>query len=231
MYRAGDVRVETVPDPVLREPTDAIVRVTSACICGSDLWPYQSMPANEQGRRMGHEFIGIVEEAGADVGGFAPGDLVVAPFVWSDNTCDFCTEGLQMVCRHGGQWGSAGGATDVVATRGHRRDARADQRRRYARRAGVRRDQAIDGDRGRRMSKNSCPTSSTAPSSRDGCSTAPSASTRFPRATRPWTTAKPSRSSSALKGGRQMPAAAVSARRVDMSSIWVPAGRPFWPLP
>ena len=72
MYKAGDVRVENVPDPVLREPTDAIVRVTSACICGSDLWPYQSMPANEQGRRMGHEFIGIVEEVGSEVSGFAP---------------------------------------------------------------------------------------------------------------------------------------------------------------
>ena len=59
MYQAGDVRVENVPDAVLHEPTDVIVRVTSACICGSDLWPYQSMPANEQGRRMGHEFIGM----------------------------------------------------------------------------------------------------------------------------------------------------------------------------
>ena len=108
MYQAGDVRVESVPDPVLHEPTDAIVRVTSACICGSDLWPYQSMPANEQGRRMGHEFIGIVEEVGAEVSGFAPGDLVVAPFVWSDNTCDFCTAGLQIACRHGGGWGAPG---------------------------------------------------------------------------------------------------------------------------
>jgi threonine dehydrogenase-like Zn-dependent dehydrogenase len=108
MYKAGDVRVENVPDPVLREPTDAIVRVTSACICGSDLWPYQSMPANEQGRRMGHEFIGIVEELGSEVSGFAPGDLVVAPFVWSDNTCDFCTAGLQIACRHGGGWGEPG---------------------------------------------------------------------------------------------------------------------------
>jgi threonine dehydrogenase-like Zn-dependent dehydrogenase len=108
MYQAGDVRVETVPDPVLREPTDAIVRVASACICGSDLWPYQSMPANEQGRRMGHEFIGVVEEVGSEVPGFAAGDLVVAPFVWSDNTCDFCAAGLQIACRHGGEWGAPG---------------------------------------------------------------------------------------------------------------------------
>src|SRR6478672_2519495 len=79
MYQAGDVRVENVPDPVLREQTDAIVRVTSACICGSDLWPYQSMPFKEQGRRMGHEFIGIVEEVGSEVSGFERGDLVVAP--------------------------------------------------------------------------------------------------------------------------------------------------------
>ena len=108
MYQAGDVRVETVPDPVIHEPTDAIVRITSACVCGSDLWPYRSMPFKEEGRRMGHEFIGIVEEVGADVSGFAPGDLVVAPFVWADNTCDFCREGLHTSCRHGGGWGAPG---------------------------------------------------------------------------------------------------------------------------
>src|ERR1700754_3048898 len=108
MYQAGDVRVETVPDPVLREPTDAIVRVTSACICGSDLWPYQSMPFKAQGRQMGHEFIGVVEEVGSVVSGFRRGELVVAPFVWADNTCDFCREGLHTSCRHGGGWGSPG---------------------------------------------------------------------------------------------------------------------------
>jgi len=106
MYEAGDVRVENVPDPVLKDPTDAVVRVTSACICGSDLWPYQSMPHKDGGRRMGHEFIGIVEDVGADVAGLQRGDLVVAPFVWADNTCDFCREGLQTSCRHGGGWGA-----------------------------------------------------------------------------------------------------------------------------
>ena len=108
MYKAGDVRVDDVPDPVLHEPTDAIVRITQACICGSDLWPYQSMPVSDEGRRMGHEFIGVVEDLGSGVSGLKRGDLVVAPFVWADNTCDFCTEGLQTSCRHGGGWGAPG---------------------------------------------------------------------------------------------------------------------------
>src|SRR5258707_6210792 len=105
MYGAGDVGVENVPDPTLRDPTDAVVRVLGSCICGSDLWPYGSMPASERGQRMGHEFLGVVEDAGAEVSGLKAGDVVVAPFVWSDNTCDFCREGLQTSCRHGGQWG------------------------------------------------------------------------------------------------------------------------------
>jgi threonine dehydrogenase-like Zn-dependent dehydrogenase len=108
MYEAGDVRVEDVPDPVIRQPTDAIVRVTRSCICGSDLWPYQSLPVTDGGNRMGHEFIGVVEDTGNEVSTLKRGDLVVAPFVWADNTCDFCTEGLQISCRHGGQWGSPG---------------------------------------------------------------------------------------------------------------------------
>jgi threonine dehydrogenase-like Zn-dependent dehydrogenase len=108
MYGAGDVRVETVPDAKLQEPTDALVRVTQACICGSDLWPYDSMPRTLEGRRMGHEFIGVIEDLGRDVSGFTRGDVVVAPFVWADNTCDFCVEGLQTSCRHGGGWGAPG---------------------------------------------------------------------------------------------------------------------------
>ncbi len=105
MYGAGDVRVENVPDARIVEPTDALLRVTRACICGSDLWPYNQMEPTEHGRRMGHEFIGVVEDVGADVRTVKPGDLVVAPFAWSDGTCLFCREGLQTSCLHGGFWG------------------------------------------------------------------------------------------------------------------------------
>ncbi|HEX8760790.1 MAG TPA: zinc-dependent alcohol dehydrogenase family protein [Pseudonocardiaceae bacterium] len=108
IYGAGDVRVENVPDPKLQEPTDAVVRVLRSCICGSDLWPYGSMPASEQGQRMGHEFLGVVEDVGSDVSELKAGDVVVAPFVWADNTCDFCAEGLHTSCRHGGFWGAPG---------------------------------------------------------------------------------------------------------------------------
>jgi threonine dehydrogenase-like Zn-dependent dehydrogenase len=116
MYGAGDVRVETVPDARLIEPSDALLRVTRACICGSDLWPYQSMPSTGVGRRMGHEFIGIVEDVGADVRTVGKGHLVVAPFAWSDGTCEFCRQGLQTSCLHGGFWGGEldGGQGEAV---------------------------------------------------------------------------------------------------------------------
>src|SRR5437588_7336479 len=108
MYGPGDVRIETVPDAGLVDATDAVVRVTRAAICGSDLWPYKSMEPSETGRRMGHEFIGVVEAAGTDVDTMKVGDLVVAPFVWSDGTCVFCREGLQTSCLHGGRYGDDG---------------------------------------------------------------------------------------------------------------------------
>lgn len=108
IYGAGDVRVENVPDPVLREPTDAVVRVLRACVCGSDLWPYGSRLATEHGDRIGHEFLGVVEEAGAEVSGLKPRDVVVAPFTFSDGTCEFCREGLHTSCRHGGFWAANG---------------------------------------------------------------------------------------------------------------------------
>jgi threonine dehydrogenase-like Zn-dependent dehydrogenase len=116
MYGAGDVRVENVPDPRIAQATDAIVRVTHACICGSDLWPYQQMEPAPAGRRMGHEFIGIVEDAGSAVRTVKKGDLVVAPFAWSDGTCEFCRQGLQTSCLHGGFWGGEldGGQGEAV---------------------------------------------------------------------------------------------------------------------
>ena len=106
IHGAGDVRVEEVPDPELRAATDAIVRVHRTCICGSDLWPYQSMAADEQGKRIGHEFLGVVEETGSEVAGVRKGDLVVAPFTFSDGECEFCRESLHTSCVHGGLWGT-----------------------------------------------------------------------------------------------------------------------------
>jgi threonine dehydrogenase-like Zn-dependent dehydrogenase len=107
LYEAGNVRVENVPDDRLIEPTDAIVTVTRACICGSDLWPYNSMEPSDTGRRMGHEAIGVVENVGADVRTLKVGDLVVMPFAFSDGTCIFCHEGLPTSCVHGGFFGNA----------------------------------------------------------------------------------------------------------------------------
>src|SRR5829696_9175478 len=108
MFGAGDVRIEDVPDARLVEPTDALVIVTRAAICGSDLWPYKSMEPSETGRRMGHEFIGVVEAVGSDVRTLKAGDLVVAPFLWSDGTCVFCREELHTSCFHGGRYGGDG---------------------------------------------------------------------------------------------------------------------------
>jgi threonine dehydrogenase-like Zn-dependent dehydrogenase len=102
MYAAGDVRIENVPDAGVVEPTDALVRVTRACICGSDLWPYKSLERTDSGRRMGHEAIGVVEAVGADVRTLTAGDVVVMPFAFSDGTCVFCHEGLHTSCIHGG---------------------------------------------------------------------------------------------------------------------------------
>lgn len=106
MYGAGDVRVENVPDARLIEPTDALVSVRLACICGSDLWPYNLMEPAETGRPMGHEAIGVVEAAGAGVRTLKAGDVVVMPFAFSDGACDFCHEGLHTSCVHGGFFGS-----------------------------------------------------------------------------------------------------------------------------
>src|SRR3954463_15090922 len=112
MFSAGDVRIETVPDARLREPTDALVVVNRAAICGSDLWPYKTLEASATGQPMGHEAIGVVDAVGADVRTVKVGDLVIMPFAYSDGTCVFCQAGLQTACVHGGFFGSAevGGA-------------------------------------------------------------------------------------------------------------------------
>lgn len=105
MHRAGDVRVENVPDATIVKPTDAVIRVTRACICGSDLWPYKELEPVAAGRRMGHETIGIVEAVGRDVRTVKRGDFVVMPFAYSDGTCAFCHEGLHTSCVRGGFFG------------------------------------------------------------------------------------------------------------------------------
>jgi threonine dehydrogenase-like Zn-dependent dehydrogenase/DNA-directed RNA polymerase specialized sigma24 family protein len=106
LHGAGDVRVEHVPDAKIEEPSDALIRITRACICGSDLWPYKSLDPSEGARVMGHEAIGVVEDVGAEVSAVKPGDLVVMPFATSDGTCIFCEEGLQTECVHAGFFGN-----------------------------------------------------------------------------------------------------------------------------
>lgn len=102
MYGAGDVRIEDVRDPRIEEPTDAVIRVVRASICGSDLWPYNDLPTSETGRPMGHEAVGVVEDVGAEVRDVGRGDLVVMPFAFSDGSCAFCHEGLHTACVRGG---------------------------------------------------------------------------------------------------------------------------------
>jgi threonine dehydrogenase-like Zn-dependent dehydrogenase len=117
MYSAGDVRIENVPDPQIIEPTDAVIRVIRACVCGSDLWPYQKMEYSDTGRVMGHEAIGVVEDVGTDVRTIKRGDFVIMPFAFSDGTCVFCHDGLQTSCIHGGFFGTtevAGAQAEAV---------------------------------------------------------------------------------------------------------------------
>ena len=108
MFGAGNVCIETIPDARIIEPTDAVVVVSCACICGSDLWPYKTMEPSTAGRRMGHEAIGIVESIGAEVRTIKAGDTVLMPFAYSDGTCPLCREGLQTSCVSGGFFGQGG---------------------------------------------------------------------------------------------------------------------------
>ncbi len=116
-HAPGDVRVDNVPDSQIQAPTDAIVRITHACICGSDLWPYRGLDDWKPGWRTGHEWMGIVEEVGSEVRTMKKGDRVLAPFAFSDGSCEFCGTGLQTSCLQGGFWGGAssdGGQAEAI---------------------------------------------------------------------------------------------------------------------
>ena len=111
-----DIRVEQVRDAALHEPTDAVVRITHAAICGSDLWPYRGLEPFPPGGRLGHEWMGMVEEVGSMVSTIKRGDRVIAPFAFSDGTCEFCRKGLYTNCLHGGVWGQThdGGQAEAI---------------------------------------------------------------------------------------------------------------------
>lgn len=106
----GDVRVEQVPDAAVSSARDAVVRVTHACVCGSDLWPYSGGLPKDPGTRIGHEFLGVVEAVGDAVQEVAVGDLVLSPFTWSDGACEHCHRGLTSSCLRGGFFGGTEGS-------------------------------------------------------------------------------------------------------------------------
>lgn len=97
-----DIRLEDRPRPEITAPTDAVIKITAGCICGSDLWPYRGENAVSAGSTIGHEMVGVVEEVGAEVTSFVPGDFVIVPFCTCDNTCAHCQNGAHSACRNGG---------------------------------------------------------------------------------------------------------------------------------
>jgi threonine dehydrogenase-like Zn-dependent dehydrogenase len=112
----GAVEVGERPDPVIQEPTDAVVRVVLGCVCGSDLWYYRGDSPHAVGS-IGHEFIGVVEQTGAEVRGVHQGELVVAPFIFSDMSCPHCLNGSTISCVAGGNFGNGqidGGQGEAV---------------------------------------------------------------------------------------------------------------------
>jgi threonine dehydrogenase-like Zn-dependent dehydrogenase len=100
LYAPRDVRLEQRDDPKITEPTDAIIRMTATCVCGSDLWDYRGINPVTQPTPMGHEYCGIVEEVGSDVHSIKPGQFVIGSFFASDNTCPHCQAGFQSSCQH-----------------------------------------------------------------------------------------------------------------------------------
>ena len=114
MYGERDIRIDEAPEPVLKAQTDAIVRVTAACVCGSDLWSYRGITPVPSPRHMGHEFVGIIEQVGSEVATVKVGDFVIAPFYYCDNTCINCRNGVTTSCLNGGWWGADDRNGDVV---------------------------------------------------------------------------------------------------------------------
>ncbi|HZS19770.1 MAG TPA: alcohol dehydrogenase catalytic domain-containing protein, partial [Pseudonocardiaceae bacterium] len=100
LYAPRDVRFEQRDDPKIIEPADAIVRLSATCVCGSDLWYYRGISPVTQPSPMGHEYCGIVEEVGSDVGSIRPGQFVIGSFFASDNTCPHCQAGFHSSCQH-----------------------------------------------------------------------------------------------------------------------------------
>jgi threonine dehydrogenase-like Zn-dependent dehydrogenase len=114
LYAPRDVRVEDRDDPKIIEPTDAIIRLSATCVCGSDLWPYRGIEAVDGPSPMGHEYVGIVQEVGSQVTNIRPGQFVVGSFLASDNTCEICRAGYQTSCMHKEPIGAEGAQAESL---------------------------------------------------------------------------------------------------------------------
>ena len=119
LYAPGDVRVEERDDPKLVEPTDAIIRLSATCVCGSDLWPYRGIEAVDGPSPMGHEYAGIVQEVGSEVEDIRPGQFVVGSFWASDNTCELCQAGYHSSCVQRVLMGTIDTGLEVIAAAGN----------------------------------------------------------------------------------------------------------------
>jgi threonine dehydrogenase-like Zn-dependent dehydrogenase len=114
LHAPGDVRVEQREDPKIEQPTDAIIRVTASCVCGSDLWPYRGIEPVGEPTPMGHEYVGVVEEVGREVRNVRPGQFVIGSFWASDNTCEICQAGYQSSCVHRVLMGTIGTQAELA---------------------------------------------------------------------------------------------------------------------
>jgi threonine dehydrogenase-like Zn-dependent dehydrogenase len=114
LYAPGDVRLEIRDDPTIVEPTDAIIRLSATCVCGSDLWPYRGIEAIDGPVPMGHEYVGIVQEVGSAVRSIKPGQFVIGSFFASDNACEICRAGYQSSCIHRQLMGAIGTQAELA---------------------------------------------------------------------------------------------------------------------